>query len=208
MWDLGKISWYLASVISPRMDMRDLGKVVPRFGTLFCHIWHSLEIFGNLWWCLEVIGTSYAPFGMSGFFVGSQQDLLIPCLCNLAKIWICVILVRWCQDLVLCTATFGILWKSLGIFGDVRKSLGLLKHQLESQVFFRKPKKLRDGNHTHLTWEKLAGLEEEDQRIKNWNVLLFKVLKRKWLLLKSLLTNWDKRLFWLDIRTTEWVLLH
>ena len=78
------------------MDMHNLGKVVPRFGALYSHIWHSLEI-----------------------------------------------------------------------FGDVRKSLGLLKHHLECQVFFRKPKKLRDGNHTHLTWEKLAGLEEEDQRIKN-----------------------------------------
>ena len=98
--------------------------------------WHSLEIIGNLWWCLQVIGTSYTPFGMSGFFVGSQQDLLIPCLCNLAKIWICVILVRWCQDLTLCTATFGILWKSLGIFGDVQKSLELLQHHSECQVFF------------------------------------------------------------------------
>lgn len=117
--------------------MRDLGKVVPRFGTLFCHIWHSLGIFGDV---LEVIGTSYAPFGMSGFFVGSQQDLLIPCLCNLAKIWICVILVRWCQDLALCTATFGILWKSLGIFGDVRKSLELLKHHLECQGFLGNPR--------------------------------------------------------------------
>ena len=114
---------------------------------IFGILWKSLGIFGDV---LEVIGTSYAPFGMSGFFVGSQQDLLIPCHCNLAKIWICVILVRWCQDLALCTATFGILWKSLGIFGDVRKSLGLLKHHLECQVFFRKPKKLRDGNHTHV----------------------------------------------------------
>ena len=78
------------------MDMRNLGKVVPRFDALYSHIWHSLEI-----------------------------------------------------------------------FGDVQKSLGLLQHHSKCQVFLSKPKKSRDGNHTHLTYEKLAGLEGEDQRIKN-----------------------------------------
>lgn len=151
------------------MDMHDLAKVVPRFWHFVLPhfndiLWKSLEIFGDVHKALELL-THHLECQV--FFVGSQQDLLIPCLCNLAKIWICVILVRWCQDLTLCTATFGILWKSLGIFGDVQKSLGLLQHHSKCQVFLSKPKKSRDGNHTHLTYEKLAGLEGEDQRIKN-----------------------------------------
>lgn len=120
------------------MDMHDLAKVAPRFWRFALPhfndiLWKSLGIFGDVRKSLELL-THHLECQV--FFVGSQQDLLIPCLCNLAKIWICVILVRWCQDLTLCTATFGILWKSLGIFGDVQKSLELLQHHSECQVFF------------------------------------------------------------------------
>ena len=123
----------------------DLAKVVPRFWHFVLPhfndiLWKSLGIFGDVRKSLELL-THHLECQV--FFVGSQQDLLIPCLCNLAKIWICVILVRWCQDLTLCTATFGILWKSLGIFGDVQKSLGLLQHHSECQVFFKQTQEIK-----------------------------------------------------------------
>lgn len=127
------------------MDIMILLRWCQDFGTLYCHIsmtfsgnhWESLVMFASHWNFLRTI------WNVRFFFVGSQQDLLIPCLCNLAKIWICVILVRWCQDLTLCTATFGILWKSLGIFGDVQKSLGLLQHHSKCQVFFKQTQEIK-----------------------------------------------------------------
>ena len=122
--------------------MHDLAKVVPRFWRFVLPhfndiLWKSLEIFGDVRKSLELL-THHLQCQV--FFVGSQQDLLIPCLCNLAKIWICVILVRWCQDLALSTATFGILWKSLGIFGDVRSHWNFFSTIRNARFFLANPR--------------------------------------------------------------------